>query len=183
MAQSSQWLGSSVNKRHEPSVSPSAIHLISAPGRCPLTSREVSELHAHMFHSCFQRSIRVASMRYIFHIHVLLFKRKYFVNPAYIHWTVIIVVRTLFRCKTNNSTVKDLEWCFTSFLRGFLPIEIYYRELFNSYCSYKAKKKTVVFWLLCAVCTVTFLNVFWENSRWTVIVRMHKRLLVLTMVC
>lgn len=67
IAQSSQWLGSSVNKRHEPSVSPSAIHLISAPGRCPLTSREVSELHAHMFHSCFQRNIRVAYMRYIFH--------------------------------------------------------------------------------------------------------------------
>ncbi len=43
--QSSQWIGSSVNKLHKPSVCPSAIHLISAPGRCPLTQREVSDLH------------------------------------------------------------------------------------------------------------------------------------------
>lgn len=60
--QSSQWIGSSVNKLHKPSVCPSAIHLISAPGRCPLTQREVSGLHYLCSHVSLLFSMQYSSV-------------------------------------------------------------------------------------------------------------------------
>lgn len=67
--QSSQKIWTRIDELR--SISPSAIHLISAPGRCPLTSRKVSDLHClwtHV-HFPFNAAVQYMTLFTLVHIH------------------------------------------------------------------------------------------------------------------
>lgn len=156
--QSSQWIGGSVNKLHKPSVCPSAIYLISAPGRCPLTHREVSGLHYLGSHVSLMFSSQYSSVFAYIKTRGLdtcaaFFKKNYFANPAHMDRTVTSIAhncccekrktdRKKGSQKENNSTVKDIQLRFMSFLRGLL-LKYIYTEIFQL----QSCKDSCIFWL------------------------------------